>query len=103
MSNLLVVSNIITAIIFFLVGYFIGTKTSGKDVFKFFIGFAVITVWIYRLVISSQNTTIVLSIWEHIMTGLVVYSLWGSKEGNQGSFIDLLLNKVVSNGKKIRI
>lgn len=91
---LLIVSNFTTGVVLFFTGWFIGQKAKQVDIFKYIVGAGVIGVWIYRLLISSQNATIILSVWEHIMTGLVVYSLWGAKSGEKNSFVDLILYKI---------
>lgn len=98
----LIASNLITGVAFFFVGYFVAKKVSQVDVFKYAVGLGVIGVWIFRLLRSSFEPLINVDTWEHIITGIVVFSLWGAGAKNGESFVDLVTHKItgISNGKK---
>lgn len=101
-TNLLVITNVINALVFFSIGYIAGQKTEKGEVYKYIIGTVVVLVWVYHVVISSQNASIKVSDWEHIMAGLVVWSLWGSNNSQKGSFLDFvskIIGVVYGKGK----
>lgn len=96
-----VISHFLVAFIFFFAGYLLGQKTAKNEIFRMVVAIGVISVWIFRLVFSAFETTIIVSVWEHLITGLIVYALWGTKEGSH--FLGNTLNKLSGgfiDGKK---
>lgn len=100
-NTISLISHFVVAFTFFFAGYLVGQKTVKNEVFRIIVAIGVIGVWIFRLIFSAFDTSIVVSVWEHLITGLIIYALWGTKEG--GYFVGNALNKLsggLMNGKK---
>lgn len=91
-----VISHVLNALLLFSIGHILGQRTEKGEIFKYVIGAAVVGVWIFHVVISALNANIEVNNWEHIITGLVVYSLW--KGNGKNSFVDLLILKLTGIG-----